>query len=229
MRFSPLQVFMRLFAFFLPFLFSCKSDLRPKKTEISLGKILPVEKEEWTVEKLRAERPYDYFDTLLSNGYHLSHDYFEDSEGIGRFLLLKRGSVVIDTLSVMGYSIQDKSLGYIGNDFKDYFAFVNSFGSGNPHEMKLIKKSNGAVIREGYIIKGNKKHELLLYVEKKGAIIIYDIKNQKDIVLPELDNKVMDWQLGELITFDRVTDLKIELGYKNLEENDRIEIIQLDR
>jgi hypothetical protein len=36
-----------------------------------------------------------------------------------------------------------KGLGYVGADFKTCFVLVHSFGSGNPHEVELIKKSTG--------------------------------------------------------------------------------------
>ena len=53
----------------------------------------------------------------------------------------------------MGWLAIDKNLGYIGADFKDSFAFVQSFGSGNPHSFQLVDKQLGEVIREGLIVK----------------------------------------------------------------------------
>lgn len=227
MEFSRRYILSKLPVVFLLFFVSCSFEENGTvRTEVLVDTDFLTE-EKWTVEKLKKEKPYDYFDTLLSNGYYLSHDYFQDNDGIGRYLLLKHGKDIIDTLNIMGYAALDKNLGYIGTDFKEYFAFVNSWGAGNPHNMKLIRKSTGAIVREGFILRGDEENELLLY-QKSGDILIFDIQNMKDILLPQLDYKVMDWQLGDLITFKIVTDKVIELQYKNLEK-EQMETISLSR
>lgn len=81
------------------------------------------------------------YDTLLSQGYHLSYRVViidsATNEGLQSLTLVK-GKKDIKQLSETSYPMLHKSLGYIGADFGDIFLFVQSFGAGNPHEIQLI-------------------------------------------------------------------------------------------
>ena len=80
---------------------------------------------------------YDY-PTSLKGGYNIA--FKVDSV---QHLFLKKGNKTIIELASIDKGMLQKNLGYIGADFRDYFVFVHSFGSGNPHYIELIKKATG--------------------------------------------------------------------------------------
>ncbi|WP_433833220.1 hypothetical protein [Flavobacterium anhuiense] len=168
-------------------------------SQINKKRIAP-ERDTITIEYLNKHNPYD-FESQLSNGYHLEFKYFQEDKNspIEMCLNLKKGTKTIDTLNIMGYGAPHKNLGYIGADYNEYFAFVNSFGSGNPHDFKLIEKRNGIVIKSGFIVDSFKNPELLLYAKGYDSLMLYDLKKKKDYFLEDLNqSKIIDCMVSEL-------------------------------
>ena len=84
-----------------------------------------------------AENPYSsFYDTSLNGGFSIS--FCNDKEM--QYLLYKKGDTLKDTIGSTSLGIRYKSLGYIGADFDKTFVFVNSFGNGNPHYIRLYEK-----------------------------------------------------------------------------------------
>ncbi|HEY1194952.1 hypothetical protein [Flavobacterium sp.] len=171
-----------------------------KSNSQSTKKRTITERDTITIEYLNKHNPYDY-ESKLSNGYYLEFKYFQQDKNnpIEMCLNLKKDTTTIDTLNIMGYGAPHKNLGYIGADYNKYFAFVNSFGSGNPHDFKLIEKQNGKIIKSGFIVDSFKNPELLLYAKNYDSLMLYDIKKKKDIFIENLNqSKVIDCMVSEL-------------------------------
>lgn len=124
------------------------------------------------------EEPYDY-DTTLKGGYIVS---FKVDDSL-QYLYLKKGNKTITKLSSTTRGMPYKNLGYVGADFSNYFVLVHSFGSGNPHYIELIKKSNGKnILKDGAVwIDVEEKKEYLLYGEndmpdKKDKMTLYNVR-----------------------------------------------------
>src|SRR5215204_5958944 len=107
--------------------------------------------------------PYDY-DTTLKGGYTI---LFKVDDSL-QYLYLKKGNETITELSSTSRGMLYKNLGYVGADFTNFFVLVHSFGSGNPHYIELIKKSNGKnVLKKGATwIDVDEEKEYLLYSDK---------------------------------------------------------------
>jgi hypothetical protein len=191
-----------------------KSDKVEKQTytkklkDTSQSKVKNIVREEDTIsiEYLNKYYSYDY-ETKLSNGYNLEFKYFKKNRNsyIEMCLNLRKDDVIIDTLNIMGYGAPHKNLGYIGADFNKYFAFVNSFGSGNPHEFKLIRKSNGEVIKSGFIVDNFKNPELLLYAKGYDSLMLYDIEKDRDHYIENISkSKEIDCMVSELNQFLKI-------------------------
>ncbi|MFB9077039.1 hypothetical protein ACFFLS_03645 [Flavobacterium procerum] len=153
-----------------------------------------------TIEYLNKHNSYDY-ETKLRNGYDLEFKYFRENKNssIEMCLNLKKGNTLIDTLNIMGYGAPHKNLGYVGADYNNYFAFVNSFGSGNPHEFRLIEKSTGKTIKSGFIVDSFKKPEFLLYTKGYDSLMLYDMEKKKDNYIEDLaKSKEIDLMVSEL-------------------------------
>lgn len=183
----------------------------------TIQKIVSTEPEEdWTIERLYEEFPYP-FDTLMKNGYHLHFEYFKSDpdSSIETQLVLMKGKKAIDILNNMGYGIVMKNLGYIGADFNDYFAFVQSYGSGNTHDVQLIRKRDAFEVTHGFIIAADEKNELLLYGNDTGDLMLYDITRRTDKLLVDLGNcdyiTCMDSQLAEYVKIKKVTQKNVFL------------------
>lgn len=179
-------------SFLVLFVLSCRNSNTQKNTNQQQLNNHPnatnSEKEEvWTIERCYRENPYD-FDTLLKNGYHLHFEYFKRDKNayVESQLTLMRGQKTIDTLNEMGYGIVMKNLGNIGADFNDCFAFVQAYGSGNPLEMQLIRKSDAFQLVQGFMIDSDKKNELLLYYKDTDSLMLYDINRKTDKLLTNL-------------------------------------------
>jgi hypothetical protein len=212
-------------SFLVLFVFSCRNSNTQKNTNQQQlnnhPKTTNSEKEEvWTVERCYRENPYD-FDTLLKNGYHLHFEYFKRDKNayVESQLTLMRGQKTIDTLNEMGYGIVMKNLGYIGADFNDCFAFVQAYGSGNPLEMQLIRKSDASQLVQGFMIDSDEKNELLLYYKDTDSLMLYDINRKTDKLLTNL--KTCDYITCSLSQL--YGDLKIKKVTPNVVE---IEILQ---
>ena len=108
------------------------------------------------------EQPYD-FTTRLSGGYRIV--FTTDNEL--KYLSLWKGKRKIKELSSLSCGLLHKNLGYVGADFPKHFAFVNSFGSGNPHFVSLIRKADGFDIlskeRDVCWVDADEKNSLMIY------------------------------------------------------------------
>ena len=176
-----------------------------------------------TIEYLYKYKPYDY-DTKLINGYNLEFSYFRKhiDSVIEMCLTLKKKKKIIDTLNIMGYEAPHKNLGYIGADFDKYFAFVNSYGSGNPHEYRLIKKTDGKTLKTGFIIDSYKNPDFLLYAKGSDSIMLYDIEKEKDILIENLSkSKEIDGlvsNLCDILKIKKVTNNYIQIDIQNYDK-----------
>ena len=211
-----------IFTFIVILLISCnnqdkKSETKQSQTDTVKSPIYNPKEEVWTIERLNKEHPY-FFDTLLKNGYNLHFEYRKNSEEINDIksqLTLVKGRKIIDTLNTMGYGLVMKNLGYIGADFYDYFAFVKSFGSGNPHEMKLLRKKDATEILSGFIVDADEKNELLLYCKGYDSLMLYDITRKSDKLLVNLNNcDYITYTVSQLygnLKIKKVTQKKVEI------------------
>jgi len=129
--------------------------------------------------------PYDY-PTKLIGGYNILFKADDSTE----YLYLTKGNKRIAELASDVRGGLYKSLGYVGADFKEYFVFVHSYGSGNPHEIELIKKTTGKNIlkTDAWWIDVLKKKEALLYSDQdvpttKDKMILYSVSSGKKRLL----------------------------------------------
>jgi hypothetical protein len=159
--------------------------------------------------------PYEY-DTILKGDYTIS---FAADDSL-QYLHLKRGSKTITQLTSTSRGMPHKNLGYIGADFTNYFVLVHSFGSGNPHQIELIKKTTGKnVLKMGAAwIDADEEKEILLYCDKdvpkpKDKMTLYNVRTgQKQFFLfpadlfgePEILNR---------IHISKLTDKQLVINY----------------
>ncbi len=122
--------------------------------------------------------PYDYL-TKLTGGYNILFKADDSTE----YLYLMKGDKNIAELASDVRGGLYKGLGYVGADFKHCFVLVHSYGSGNPHEIELIKKSTGKNMLKAsaWWIDVVKKKEVLLYSDQdvptaKDNMILYNIR-----------------------------------------------------
>jgi hypothetical protein len=117
------------------------------------------------------------------------------------------------------YGLPQKNIGYVGADFDSSFVFVQSFGSGNPHNIQLIDKRTGKELRKGAWVDANDKEQILLYIENEHEdteeLKIYDVKNNNEIIISDFkDSKCVQDVIGGLrncIELDTVTMNEIVL------------------
>ena len=208
--------------FLLIFCFSnigCINDKKIVENKENLFNSLPSSitgDEVWTVAKLTKENPY-IFDTILKNNFHLQFQYYLKSKesSIEMLLILKDGKKIVDTLNRMGYAAPQKNLGYIGADFKDYFVFVQSFGSGNPHDMQLLRKKDARKIIGGYFIDADEKNEILLYLKGRDSLMYYDVKKLKNNFILKRSNtqgfNIRIFELGDYLKIGKVSSKNIQI------------------
>jgi hypothetical protein len=218
-------------AFLLSILFSCvkqNTQTRNLATEKSVknDSITLQQTSEVEITKLEIEL-YD-FDTILKNDYHLSYRVYRDISDNEQLqsLTLVKGKEDIKQISVTSYPMLHKNLGYIGADFGKTFLFVQSYGSGNPHEIQLIEKENGTVLEEGVLIDSNELEKVVLYIknenEPTAKLILFDLKNNIKKVITDFNNLKCS-HIGGLrncIALDTVT--KNEIRIKTTSEEDNI-------
>jgi hypothetical protein len=108
------------------------------------------------------EQPYD-FTTSLSGGYRI---VFKTDNEL-KYLSLWKGKRKIAELSSVSCGLLHKNLGYVAADFPKHFAFVNSFGSGNPHFVSLIRKADGSDILS------KEKNVCWVDADEKNSLMIY--------------------------------------------------------
>lgn len=109
------------------------------------------------------EQPYEY-STNLKGGYKIVYK----TRGEDKYLYLyKKNRRIREITGGFSCGLPHKNLGYVGADFANYFVLVHSFGSGNPHEVKLIRKRDGknmfASYREACWIDASERHSIFLY------------------------------------------------------------------
>ncbi|RKR08291.1 hypothetical protein C8C83_5528 [Flavobacterium sp. 90] len=187
-----------ILGFVLFILFSCTNHKNEIKN-VTPNKVTKSEHKKTTepenISKLvKSEiEPYD-FDTILKNGYHLSYRVYKDNvEGDSlQSLTLVKGNRDIKTLSETSYPMLHKNLGHIAADFGDSFLFVQSYGSGNPDEMQLIKKENGISLKEGVIVDLKEDQKVLLYIENlheaNEELRLLDLKNNTEKLITDFNN-----------------------------------------
>lgn len=108
------------------------------------------------------EPPYD-FTTRLSGGYRIV--FTSDNEL--KYLSLWKGKRKIKELSSLSCGLLNKNLGYVAADFPEHFAFVSSYGSGNPSPISLIRKVNGRDLL------ANEKTPCWIDADEKTSLLIY--------------------------------------------------------
>ncbi|WCM42501.1 hypothetical protein MG290_02180 [Flavobacterium sp. CBA20B-1] len=178
-------------------------------------------------EKIISYDPYD-FDTLLSDGYYLSYKIYEDTIENQKLqsLTLKRDTFKIKELNVIDYPLLHKNLGYIGADFGKSFLFVQSFGSGNPHQIELIEKKTGKSLTKGIFVDCHEDEKVLLYITSENQnnekLILLDIKNNQKKNITDFNNLNCSHigRLRNCVEIDTVTNQKIIL--KTNSESDSI-------
>jgi hypothetical protein len=159
--------------------------------------------------------PYDYA-TALKGGYKIAFKFDDNLQ----HLYLKKGSKTITELSSTSRGLPYKNLGYIGADFTNYFVLVQSFGSGNPSYIELIKKATGknTLKKSAAWIGADNKKEFLLYCDndvpdEKDKMILLNIRTgQKQYF--SFPNDIFD-QSGILnrIQISRLTDKQLVIEY----------------
>ncbi len=134
----------------------------------------------------------DYsYPTKLEGGYRLVFKVKDDVMS----LYLAKGRRTITELNSCSAGLPMKNLGYVAEDLNaKYFVFAQSFGSGNPHDIRLIEKSSGKNLLEpGAIwIDSFPNRSVLLYspgVPRNfgDKIILFDVSNltKRAFVLPK--------------------------------------------
>lgn len=111
------------------------------------------------------------------------------------------------------YDLPHKNLGYVGADFNNSFAFVQSYGSGNPNYFQLIDKKTVKELLNGIWVDVNEDEQVLLYLKEddNGAdgLMMYDVKNSNEIIFKGFEKSICAKELvGGLrncIEFDTVT------------------------
>lgn len=203
-------------------IFSCQEERKNKSNTISQSKEKRnvSESDNVTIDFLYKNNPY-YYDTKLSNGYNLEFLYFQKHKDsvIEMCLTLKKKNQIIDTLNIMGYGASHKNLGYIGADFDNFFVFINSSGSGNPHEYRLIKKADSKTVKTGFIIDSYKNPDFLLYAKGYDSIMLYDIRKEKEILIETLSkSKEIEGMVGDLcdiLKIKKVTKNYVQIDINN--------------
>lgn len=118
---------------------------------------------------------YDY-KTKLKGGYRI---VFQKGR-LYKNLSLWKGNRRVRKFGPSSCGLLNKNLGYVGADFQEYFALVQSFGSGNPHYVELIRKRDGknrfVGNRETCWIDASERHSVFLFsrqcVPKSGDKMI---------------------------------------------------------
>lgn len=176
--------------------------------------------------------PYD-FDTILKNNFHLSYRVYSDTISNEKLqsLTLVKGKKDIRQISETSFPMLHKNLGYIGADFGSTFLFVQSFGSGNPHEIQLIEKESGKILKEGVLVDVNEKEGILLYIKNEHQetqkLLLLDLKTNKEKTINDFN--ILEYKriggLRDIVVIDTVTRSEIVLK-SNFDENNSIKRIK---
>ncbi len=159
--------------------------------------------------------PYEY-DTTLKGGYTIS---FAANDSL-QYLYLKRGSKTITELISTSRGMPYKNLGYVGADFTNYFVLVHSFGSGNPHQIELIRKTTGEnVLKKGAAwIDANEEKEILLYCDKdvpkpKDKMTLYNVRTGQKQFFNFPPDIFGEPEILNRIQISKVTDKQLVINY----------------
>ncbi|MBR8538133.1 hypothetical protein KDU71_21360 [Carboxylicivirga sediminis] len=158
---------------------------------------------------------YD-FQTSLKNDFNLEYRVYIESNNpdtLQAIFLVKDTTDIKDLTGGSSYGLPHKNIGYIGADFDSSFVFVQSFGSGNPHEIQLIDKRTGKTIRKGTWVDANEGSQILLYIEHinepNEQLKIFDIENNAETIVNDFqDCKCVQYVIGGLrdcVSIDTVT------------------------
>ncbi|WP_439185909.1 hypothetical protein [Carboxylicivirga taeanensis] len=164
---------------------------------------------------------YD-FQTSLKNGFKLEYRVYKESNNpdtLQTIFLIKDTTDIMDLTGGSSYGLPHKNIGYIGADFDSSFVFVQSFGSGNPHEIQLIDKRTGKPLRKGAWVDANEENQILLYIENinesNERLKIFDIERNKETIVNDFqDCKCVQYAIGGLrdcVSIDTVTQQYIIL------------------
>ncbi|MCB0712178.1 MAG: hypothetical protein KDD67_07595 [Ignavibacteriae bacterium] len=132
-------------------LFACGADIRTESTPDSLQ----LAETEYTM-GYSGEFALGAYDTVqLSGGcrliYRVVLDTFERVVLPMQQIELWKDSLIAVPAGV-SYGLHSKNLGYVEEDFPDYFLLVQRFGSGNPKVAMLIEKATGeSMIDEEFV------------------------------------------------------------------------------
>lgn len=209
------QTVLKILAFMV--LISCQNN---NKTDDSFKYSDTTIVEQLTTDDRIEFEPYDY-DTILNGDYNLKYKVYTDNETNEKLqsLTLRKGDIEIKVLSETSFPMLFKNLGYVGADFDSSFVFVQSFGSGNPHEIQLIDKRTGNELRRGTWVDVDEKEQVMLYLENEHEqnqkLLIYDVKNGKEIISRGFEkSKCVEQVIGGLrncVEIDTVTAKEIIL------------------
>ena len=128
-----------------------------------------------------------YTTVILKGGYSVS--YSHDSEM--QFLLLSKGSKIIDTVSTNSLGLPYKNLGFVAEDFDNTFIFLQSFGGGNSIWTYVIDKKTGTnlIPETSAFMDIDTSSQLLLYSEndipkENDQMTLVDLKTMKKSRFP---------------------------------------------
>ena len=160
--------------------------------------------------------PYDY-DTILKGGYTILYKTDDSLQ----YLFLKKGNKVISELSSTSKGLLHKNLGYVAADFKDYFVLAHSFGSGNPHNIELIKKTTGKNILKDWAawIDFIEDKEMLLYSDNdvpsaKDKMTLLNVKTGQKQFFSFPQDIFDEPQVLNRISIENLTDNELVIKYE---------------
>lgn len=169
-----------------------------------------------TFEKQNAVEQLVDYPAKLIGGYRLIFKATGDDD----YLYLANGAEIITELSSQSKGLPLKNLGYIGADFSRYFVFVQSFGSGNPHQIKLIKKATGKnILNSGSCWIGVlEKEGFLLYSEndvptEKDKMILYNVSTGSKKYFPFPADIFGEPMILNRISIKTLTDKVLTIEY----------------
>lgn len=170
------------------------------------------------------ENPYSSaFQTTLSGGYSIMHSF----DSLEQYLILKKGKKFVDTIGGGAFYELYKNIGYIAADFDNYFVFAFSYGSGNPHYIKLLEKGTAKnLIKTGSVwIDADEKKQLLLFgyagqeENYRDSMTLYDIKNQLIKKYPIPKKVLNDPEIFNRIKLIKVDSNEIVIEYEIYESH----------
>ena len=164
------------------------------------------------------ENPYsDVFDTSIKGGFSISFSY----DTANQYLIYKKGEKVIDTISGCSLGLLYKNLGYIGADFDKTFVFVNSYGSGNPHYIRLIDKETAKdlISRGSAWIDVDTIRQVLLYSKadvpfETDSMTLLDTKTMKEKEYAFPEEIFSEPEKLNRITLINITDKTFTIEYE---------------